>query len=535
MAAFRSAAIRSDCNCTKLYSYPLPSRRACTLRHSHFCPKPLRSQGSAQRRSKSLLPRNLRVQCQAASDIALPGPGGHAEDVVLPEAGLLNPSVLNSQYDSEIVGLAVPALGSILLDPFLSLVDTALVGKLGSGPLAAVGLSSALFNFSNFLFSFLMVVTTPKVASAVARNKLDEASQTTAQGLWLAGVCGVVVGLAIWFGGPFAVTAMKAEGEIARMAVTYLRCRSIAAPVSLAMFVATGSFRGFKDTKTPLIAAVASNLVNLGLDCFLMFVLGWGVAGAALATSASQYASFAVMYYLMLKKGILQQQDMRTVPGLAQVMPILKSGLSLSLRNVSSMVVILTATSMVTGLGTITMAAHEILRQVWIISIQAFMALDICAQSLVASYLGQGKRKQARAVLLRILQIGSAVGVIVGLVAFAGKSAVSTIFTRDLLVSGEVQRVLPMVALFMPMDAIAAIVDGGLLGASDTAYVAKTMLVTSVLSFGALLLAQRLQGGLLGIWLSLKVITTGRVLGGALRLASRKTSPLQKPPKVVAA
>ncbi len=42
---------------------------------------------------------------------------------------------------------------------------------------------------------------------------------------------------------------MKAEGEIARMAVTYLRCRSIAAPVSLAMFVATGSFRGFKDTK----------------------------------------------------------------------------------------------------------------------------------------------------------------------------------------------------------------------------------------------------------------------------------------------
>ena len=76
--------------------------------------------------------------------------------------------------------------------------------------------------------------------------------------------------------------------------------------------------------RTPLIAAVASNLVNLGLDCFLMFVLGWGVAGAALATSASQYASFAVMYYLMLKKGILQQQDMRTVPGLAQVMPILK-------------------------------------------------------------------------------------------------------------------------------------------------------------------------------------------------------------------
>ena len=36
-----------------------------------------------------------------------------------------------------------------------------------------------------------------------------QASQTTAQGLWLAGVCGVVVGLAIWFGGPFAVTGIQ--------------------------------------------------------------------------------------------------------------------------------------------------------------------------------------------------------------------------------------------------------------------------------------------------------------------------------------
>lgn len=49
---------------------------------------------------------------------------------------------------------------------------------------------------------------------------------------------------------------------------------------------------------------------------------------------------------------------------------------------------------MVTGLGAITMAAHEILRQVWIISIQGFMALDITAQSLVASYLGQVRTLQ---------------------------------------------------------------------------------------------------------------------------------------------
>lgn len=149
-----------------------------------------------------------------------------------------------------------------------------------------------------------------------------QASETTAQGLWLAAVCGTILGLVIWFGGPLAVASMAsawlvllavcccnsfspalydpscncqaahsllhclfplsgirgmnacashscctglycmpsctalagmgAQAEVAQMAVTYLRWRSIAAPVSLAMFVATGSFRGFKDTRSAL-------------------------------------------------------------------------------------------------------------------------------------------------------------------------------------------------------------------------------------------------------------------------------------------
>ena len=51
--------------------------------------------------------------------------------------------------------------------------------------------------------------------------------------------------------------------------------------------------------------------------------------------------------------------------------------------------------------------------------------------------------------LLRILQIGAAVGMTVGVVAFAAKSMVPAIFTQDVMVSAQVQRVLPMIALWM--------------------------------------------------------------------------------------
>ena len=107
-----------------------------------------------------------------------------------------------SEYDGLIIGLAVPALGSILLDPIMSLVDTggllarflqvsaslsdpiclidyvctAFVGRLGAAQLGAVGLSTILFNFCGMLFNFLVVVTTPLVAAAVAQNDFEKVS-----------------------------------------------------------------------------------------------------------------------------------------------------------------------------------------------------------------------------------------------------------------------------------------------------------------------------------------------------------------------
>ena len=107
-----------------------PRSCACPFRPSGLAaPRPcgFAKQRRAQRSVEQRIKPHQRcptLRLQAAGDIALPGPTGPAEDAVLPEAGLINPSVLNSEYDQEIIGLAVPALGSILVDPMLSLVDT---------------------------------------------------------------------------------------------------------------------------------------------------------------------------------------------------------------------------------------------------------------------------------------------------------------------------------------------------------------------------------------------------------------------------
>lgn len=76
---------------------------------------------------------------------------------------------------------------STLLDPIMGMVDTAIVGRLGTEPLAAVGLSTVLYNFSNFIWNFLLYTTTPRVAAAASRNDRAGVSAITSQGLWVSG------------------------------------------------------------------------------------------------------------------------------------------------------------------------------------------------------------------------------------------------------------------------------------------------------------------------------------------------------------
>ncbi len=72
--------------------------------------------------------------------------------------------------DRRILRLAVPALGTLAIDPLVSLTDTAFVARLGEVPLAALGVDTAVFSFSFFLFNFLAYGTTPLLAGAVGRG-----------------------------------------------------------------------------------------------------------------------------------------------------------------------------------------------------------------------------------------------------------------------------------------------------------------------------------------------------------------------------
>ena len=100
-------------------------------------------------------------------------------------------------------GFALPALGAVLADPLMSLVDTACVGQISSVGLAALGPNTAVFGFVSMLFQFLTTATTAMVARAYSRGEVKEMSRAVCDGMLLAGLMGTIVtGVLVFCSGP---------------------------------------------------------------------------------------------------------------------------------------------------------------------------------------------------------------------------------------------------------------------------------------------------------------------------------------------
>ena len=273
------------------------------------------------------------------------------------------------------------------------------------------------------------------------------------------------------------------------------------------------------------MAGVISNIVHLGLDIALVFWMGWGVTGAALATSISHWATLLILLGLVVNKGYLKLSDLARPPKWSDVAPTLKNGVFLGTRSILAMSMLMWATKLIAGFGAVTLAAHEILRQVWVFSNQAFTCLDIATQSLVAFYLGRNDKASAAAVFRRTLSLTLVAAVVIFGALMISKDAIPGVFTRDSAVIAKCAMVIPLIAAFMPLDAAASVMDGVLLGSQQAEWMSRTMIVTAACCAVGLTVGQRAGWGLLATWVVIKFLTVGRLIGNAWRIWS-PDSPL---------
>jgi putative MATE family efflux protein len=431
------------------------------------------------------------------------------------------PRSVHRQTDREILRLAVPAFGALVAEPLFLLADSAVVGRLGTAPLAGLGVAGAILTSAIGVFVFLAYGTTASVARRLGAGHLRAALADGIDGMWLAVALGAVVAAVGFLAAPALVAAFDPSAAVAAQAVTYLRWSLPGVPAMLVVLAASGVLRGLQDTRTPLIVAAAGALANVGLSVGLVHGAGMGIAGSALGTVIAQVgmatALVAVVGRAARRTGASWTPKAR---GLGRVGRV---GVPLLVRTLTLRAALLVTTYVAVAQGDRALAAHQVAMTIWTFLALALDAVAIAGQALTGKALGAGDAEGARAATRRMLVWGVGSGVVLGALVLAAGPFVAPLFSPDPGVQDALTAALVVVALTEPLSGFVFVLDGVLIGAGDGPYLARAGVLTLVayLPLAALVLVAPVEGtaGLVWLWVS---FAGGFLLARAVTLGLRE-------------
>ncbi|XP_031739708.1 protein DETOXIFICATION 44, chloroplastic isoform X2 [Cucumis sativus] len=392
----------------------------------------------------------------------------------------------------DILAIALPAALALAADPIASLIDTAFVGHIGSTELAAIGVSASVFNLVSKLFNVpLLNITTSFVAEEQALINADEKNivqtdidaieetrekkllSSVSTSLALATGLGIAeaVMLSLGSGTLMDIMGIPVDSSMRAPAEQFLSLRAFGAPPIVIALAAQGTFRGFKDTKTPLYATAAGNLLNAVLDPLLIFFCGFGIGGAAIATVISEYL---IAFVLLWRLNGEISFTLSSIDG-GRIARYLQSGGLLMARTLAVLVTLTLATSMAAREGPVPMAGYQICVQIWMAISLLTDALALAGQALLAGSFTLQDYEHSRQVIYRTLQIGLISGISLAIILFLGFGAFSGLFSADAEVLETARSGLLFVAGSQPVNALAFVVDGLYYGVSDFGYAAYSM------------------------------------------------------------
>jgi putative MATE family efflux protein len=414
---------------------------------------------------------------------------------------------LRSPYDREILILALPALGALAAEPLYLLVDTAMVGHLGTQELAALAIAGTLIAGAFTLFNFLTYGTTAQVARLQGAGEARAAGRIAAQALWLSSAIGV--GLTVLLAGAAVplVDLMGGEGRTGDLAVLYLRIGSLGLPFALIALAGQGYLRGVSDLRTPLVIVVVANAANVLLNLLFIYGFGWGLAGSAWATVVAQAGMGAAFVRALLAA----PADSRR-PSFQRMRPLARIGGEIFVRTTSLYASFLVASAVLARVGEESLAAHQIAFQLFVFLALVLDAIAIAGQVIVGRSLGAGDAEGAYRAARRMIEWAVVAGTLFALLMLALIDVLPRAFTSDPGVVERAQEIWPLFALMQPANGAVFALDGILIGAGDTRFLMWGMLLASIAVFVPIALGSLALGlGIVGVWAGLVALILVRL------------------------
>jgi putative MATE family efflux protein len=417
-----------------------------------------------------------------------------------------------------VVALAVPALVVLAAEPLYLLVDTAVVGHLGTVALGGLAVGGALLGWASALLNFLAYGTTARAARRAGAGDRPGAVAEGVQATWLALALGLgVIAVFELLAGPLTRALAGGAGPVAEAADQWLRTACLGAPLLLVAQAGNGWLRGVQELRRPVRYVIAGYLLGVVLDPLLVFPAGLGLVGSAVANVAGQAVAAGLFARALLREGVPLRPRPRAL--LAQLV----IGRDLLLRAAVLQLAFLVAAGVVARDGAAQLGAHQIALQLWLFLALVLDAYAIAAQTLVGQALGAGRPADARDTARRVTLWGLGTGVAVGGALLALRPVLPQLFTGDPAVLAQAGVVWWFLAGMQPVAGVVFALDGVLMGAGDVGYLRTVTIGSAMLGFVPLsLLSRTLDWGLPGVWTGLTLFIALRLAGVLARVAGSR-------------
>ncbi len=266
--------------------------------------------------------------------------------------------LLRDPIDRTVITLAIPALGTLAVEPLYVAVDTSIVGHLGTVPLAGLAIASQVLVLVASLCNFFAYGSTQRIAHHLGSGRDADAADTAVQALWLGGLLSVPVAVILVGGAPTIAAVLGANGATAEVAVTYLRISALALPAVLLTIVCHGILRAEQRLRGLLVVVVVANIVNVVFELVAVYALDLGIEGSAWSTVVVQVGSVGA-YLWLVRSSLVRATRRRPVPG--HLVGLLSVGGFLVVRVAALMAAFTLATAVAARIDAPTLAAHQIL------------------------------------------------------------------------------------------------------------------------------------------------------------------------------
>ncbi|MBX3441144.1 MAG: MATE family efflux transporter [Planctomyces sp.] len=421
------------------------------------------------------------------------------------------PPLTDGSIPRAIARLALPIVASNLLQIMYQLTDLFWVGRLDAAAVASVSLVFPINFLMIALGGGLPIAGSVLIAQARGRGDLRSMRHIAGQTCLLTLIVAATLASVGFRFSESLMRFMGASPEVLPGATRFLEMTFLAFVFVFAFFAFQTLMRGLGVVVAPMLIVLATVLLNFVLDPLLIFgggpIPAMGVAGAALATLCTQALAAAVGIGLLAsgRFGVrVRWRNLRPDPALMRTM--LRVGLPASLEQSTRAIGMGVMTLLVSGFGTVAIAAYGLGMRVLAVVIVPALGISLATSTLVAQNIGAGRVDRAAATSRAAGAIAfaslSAAGAVLFLFAATVAAFVLPRGGEAIPQSATMIRILSLSFGFIGIQQVAA---GTLRGAGDTF---AAMLLAMIALWGlqfplAYALSRHSPLGATGIWWAL--------------------------------